>query len=210
MNNSKPKREPLTRTWFLSRDYTPAKHSRLKRLIFINEKAEILDAFGKPVPKYKMPNLKGCVRNRGSNQYWCISTKVGKRHYVNVADIMLATFIREKKKGEEADHINGDALDDRLSNIRLVKKETNRRDGGFIRKLENKQIDPKMYPSEMLLRFFKRMTRYKKTHSQRKYNALTRDDLKKMLFKGTGYKVTYTPSEHEKYLARYEEIVSNA
>ena len=212
MNNSKQSRETLPRTWFLGKGYTPARHSRLKRLIYINEEADILDPYGRPVPKYKNQSDKMSARYRHGNQYWVIfvgrdSTIVTR---VKVADIMLATFIREKKKGEEADHINGDALDDRLSNLRIVKKETNCRDGGFVRKLEKQHIDPKMYPSDMLLRFFKRMARYKTTHTEQQYRKLTREDLLKKLFKGTGYKVSYSPSEHEKYLARWEEMVSNS
>lgn len=167
----------LSRTWFMAHGYKPAKHPRLKRLLYINEEADILNPFGHKVIKYKLPNRHV---HKSKNQYWMI--RVDEK-WMSVAEIMLATFVfmPDKKYGEEADHINGYSLDDRLSNLRVVDKPTNRRDGGFLRKLRHKQINPTMYASPFLLRFFDRMAEFKATHSRYAYNRLSRMQLLEMI-----------------------------
>ncbi len=97
--------------------------------------------------------------------------------------LMACAFLHipDRSKGEVVDHINGDLLNYSLDNIRIIHKSINRRDGGFLRKLRNKGIDPMMYSTAFLLRFFERMAKFKSSHSWRPYNRLTRDDLLTML-----------------------------
>ena len=97
--------------------------------------------------------------------------------------LMACAFLHipDRSKGEVVDHINGDLLNYSLDNIRIIHKSINNRDGGFLRKLRNKGIDPTMYDQPYLLRFFKRMARKKKKLKPWKYNRLTRDDLLTML-----------------------------
>lgn len=91
------------------------------------------------------------------------------------------TFLRKLRKGEVYDHINGDITNYSVTNLRIVKKANNDRDAGFLKKLRNKGIDPRMYAQPYLLRFFKRMARKKKHLSEYKYSRLTRNDLLTML-----------------------------
>ena len=55
------------------------------------------------------------------------------------------TFLRKLRKGEVYDHINGDITNYSVANLRIVKKANNDRDAGFLKKLRNKGIDPRMY-----------------------------------------------------------------
>ena len=91
------------------------------------------------------------------------------------------TFLRKLRKGEVYDHINGDISNYSLHNLRIVTKAINDRDGGFLRMLRNRGIDPTIYDQAFLLRFFKRMAHKKKKLSDRKYRQLTREDLLTML-----------------------------
>ena len=79
------------------------------------------------------------------------------------------------------DHIDGNKFNAAVLNLRILPAWQNHRDGGFIKKLRNKGIDPRMYAQPYLLRFFKRMARKKKHLSEYKYLRLTRNDLLKML-----------------------------
>lgn len=107
------------------------------------------------------------------------------RHYGNrdCHYLTACTFyhIPDRSKGEVVDHINGDVLNYSRDNIRVVHQSINNRDGGFLRKLRNKGIDPTMYSTRFLLRFFDRMAKFKSSHSWRPYNRLTREDLLTML-----------------------------
>ena len=97
--------------------------------------------------------------------------------------LMVCAFIRipDFSKGEVIDHINGDVLNYSLDNLRIVDQVINCRDGGFLRKLRNKRIDPSLYSTYFLLRFFSRMADYKATHTPYQYRCLTRTDLLKLL-----------------------------
>lgn len=83
--------------------------------------------------------------------------------------------------GFQIDHINGDNRNFNIDNLRILPIWMNHRDGGFLRKLRNKKIDPRMYAVPFLLRFFERMTEYKRTHSTFQYGRLTQRDMLKML-----------------------------
>ena len=97
--------------------------------------------------------------------------------------LMACAFLHipDRSIGEVVDHINGDLLNYSSDNIRIIHKSINSRDGGFLRMLRNRGIDPMMYSTAFLLRFFERMARKKKKLKTWKYQSLTRDDLLKML-----------------------------
>ena len=176
----------------MGRGYMPAKHSLVKRICYINTEAEILNSFGQQIPKFLYPNMVSCMRHGSNKRYWRINDGGRKGGNIKVADIMLATFVREVNKaaGEEADHINGNALDDRLVNLRIVDRAINQRDGGFARKLRNKGIDPTMFASSFLLRYFDRMAEYKASHTRWQYERLTREELLEMLV-GPEFKINH-------------------
>ena len=95
--------------------------------------------------------------------------------------LMAITFMRKPRDGEQVDHINGNNSDFALSNLRIVPMEINNRDGGFLRKLRNKGINPTYYSAPFLLRYFDRMAAYKAEHTRWAYIKLTREELLEML-----------------------------
>ena len=85
-------------------------------------------------------------------------------------------------KGMTIDHINGCTTDNRFENLRCVSLAINMRDGGFLRKLRHKGINPVTIPRWMLLRYFTRMALYKETHKAWQYEKLSQTDLKHILY----------------------------
>ena len=80
------------------------------------------------------------------------------------------------------DHINGCTTDNRFENLRCITMEINQRDGGFLRKLRNKGVDPVAIQRWMLLRFYTRMAVFKETHTEYAYYKLSQTDLKHILY----------------------------
>ena len=89
---------------------------------------------------------------------------------------------REMPVGWELDHINGDKRDNSLQNLRVVTRQLNCRDGGFLRMLRNRKIDPVKIQRPYLLRYFDRMAIIKPALSQWKYRQLLHIDLRNILY----------------------------
>ena len=85
-------------------------------------------------------------------------------------------------KGMSIDHINGCTTDNRIENLRCISNAINNRDGGFLRKLRNKGINPASIERPYLLRYFARMARIKKEIKRSRYNHLTFDNLRSILY----------------------------
>ena len=84
-------------------------------------------------------------------------------------------------EGWETDHIDGNNRNFSIDNLRLLPTWMNHRDGGFIKKLRHKKIDPGAFSRPFLLRFFKRMALFKSTNSDSAYNTLSHDDLLRLI-----------------------------
>lgn len=104
----------------------------------------------------------------------------GKQILISHAVWMAAN--REIPEGMQIDHINGCAQDNSLSNLRVVSRAVNCRDGGFLSKLRNKGINPVAIQRSYLLRFFGRMAVIKPAISRWKYFTLSRNDLQTVLY----------------------------
>lgn len=83
--------------------------------------------------------------------------------------------------GYTIDHINGCTTDNNIRNLRCIDNDTNNRDGGFLRKLRNKGIDPKRIYRHRLLQYYDRMAILKNTLSVWYYRRLTRNELEFLL-----------------------------
>lgn len=120
----------------------------------------------------------GTTAGKSAGKYETFKNAFGFHKEILAAHAVWKAWVGRKiPYGMEIDHINGNTHNNRPENLRLVKPATNQRDGGFLRMLRNRGIDPTWFSRPFLLRFFRRMTRNKKTLSQRKYYALTHDEL---------------------------------
>jgi len=83
---------------------------------------------------YKNPYKAICLYKRGK--------ETRKNRLVHT--IMVETFIRTLKKGEQVNHINGISSDNRLINLEIVNRQNNNkkyRDFGFLSEEEIKKLD---------------------------------------------------------------------
>ena len=85
-------------------------------------------------------------------------------------------------EGMTIDHINGCTTDNHIGNLRCVSSAVNCRDGGFLTKLRNKGINPVAIRTNYLLRYFARMAKIKEALTRWKYNCLTFDQLRSILY----------------------------
>jgi hypothetical protein len=108
-------------------------------------------------------------------------------------------------EGWQVDHIDGNKFDAAVRNLRIVPAWLNHRDGGFLRKLRHKKIDPTMYAQAVLLEYFERMAAYKAEHSQSSYTHMTRTDLLQLLV-GPKFTVDDSAKIMEEEMTHHMEI----
>ena len=85
-------------------------------------------------------------------------------------------------EGMTIDHIDGCTTHNDFRNLRAIPLDINMRDGGFLRKLRHKGIDPTKVQRNYLLRYFDRMAKLKPSITQYRYKHLTREDLTVLLY----------------------------
>ena len=85
-------------------------------------------------------------------------------------------------EGMTIDHINGCTTDNCIENLRCISNALNNRDGGFLTKLRNKGINPIAIQRSYLLRYFARMAKIKEAISLHKYERLTFEQLRSILY----------------------------
>ena len=96
--------------------------------------------------------------------------------------VYIAWRNKEIPAGMTIDHINGVTTDNDFRNLRCVTMAVNGRDGGFLRKLRNKGINPANVRRSYLLRYYDRMAHIKTNISSYRYERLDRADLMTILF----------------------------
>ena len=187
--HASPSREPLSRLWFLARDYHPIDPTLVHgRIFYIRAKdgeVSILDANGQKGYIEFTTNEKWRVKNGHCKPYYCLKFWAGGRTYhVRIALLVMATFnhkVPDRSKGEVIDHIDGNTLNNDSSNLRIVTRQINDRDGGFMRKLRNNGYDVTMYP-DMILEGYARMAEWKDTHTHTQYQNLQGQALLRVFF----------------------------
>ena len=100
---------------------------------------------------------------------------------ITIHVIVARAWIGGIPKGWQVDHIDGNKFDAAVRNLRIVPAWLNHRDGGFLRKLRHKKIDPTMFAQAVLLEYFERMAAYKAEQSQSSYAKLSRKELLQLL-----------------------------
>ena len=173
-----------TRLWFLGQGYTPIDPTLVFGRIFYirvkDQEVSILDAFGQKGYIQIRPNEKGRANFDNVNPYYYLNFSAnGRTRQVPIAFLVMATLnhqIPDRSKGEVIDHIDGNSLNNNPRNLRVVHDAINRRDGGFLRKLRNNNIDVKKFPG-MILEGFERMAEWKATHTRSQYDNLKHEKL---------------------------------
>jgi len=119
--------------------------------------------------------------SHGKAEYLQFKDAFGYHKNIYVSHAVWIAAGRTIPPGNTIDHINGCTTDNHIRNLRCIDNYTNNRDGGFLRKLRNKGIDPTAYKRGFLLRYFSRMAVFKATHSERQYRRLSREQLLEIL-----------------------------
>ena len=84
--------------------------------------------------------------------------------------------------GMTLDHIDGCTTNNYIGNLRCVSGEINSRDGGFLRMLRNRKINPACIERAYLLRYFDRMAEIKAAITEYRYRKLTKEQLRSILY----------------------------
>lgn len=121
-------------------------------------------------------------KTRSQQHYLQFNNAFAHHRHIYVSHAVWMAAGRTIPEGMTMDHINGCTADNRIQNLRCIDLKTNMRDGGFLRKLRNKGIDPTTVDKSYLLRYFARMARIKETLTARQYRNLDRTDLTAVLY----------------------------
>ena len=100
---------------------------------------------------------------------------------ITIHVIVARAWIGSIPDGWHVDHIDGNKFNAAVLNLRILPAWLNHRDGGFIKKLRNKKIDPTLFAQAVLLEYFERMAAYKASHSQSAYAKMSHKELLQLL-----------------------------
>jgi hypothetical protein len=124
---------------------------------------------------------------------------------ITIHVIVARAWIGGIPEGWHVDHIDGNKFDAAVRNLRIVPAWLNHRDGGFLRKLRHKKIDPTMFAQAVLLEYFERMAAYKAEHSRSSYAKLSRKELLQLLV-GSKFTVGDPAKIMEEEMTQHREI----
>lgn len=181
--NSSPKREPLSRLWFLARGYIQADPRYTNgHILWLHPRTnDVLTKYGQKIKLQIEPKEK---RRRNTTRYLKLTCTYGD---MLLARLKCITFSGDIPAGYTVDHIDGNTLNNDVRNLRVIPDAINRRDGGFMKKLRNHGIDIAMFPG-IILEGYERMAQWKATHTRRQYEKLKKDELLR-IFVGPAFTV---------------------
>ena len=128
------------------------------------------------------PNVSNKYNAARKQRYLLFQNAFGHHKSIYVSHAVWMAMGRTIPEGMTIDHINGCTTDNRIQNLRCIDLKTNMRDGGFLRKLSKKDIDPTNVDKSYLLRYFARMAKIKEALTARQYRNLDREDLTAVLY----------------------------
>lgn len=178
-----PKREPLSRLWFLARGYVQADPRYTNgNILWLHPRTnDVLTKYGYKIKLNLLPREKHL---KTIAQYLALPGWAGN---MLLARLKCITFSGDIPAGYTVDHIDGNTLNNDVRNLRVVTRAINRRDGGFMRKLRNQGINVAMYTG-IIIEGYERMAKWKALHTVRQYKNLTRADLLQ-IFLGPDFRV---------------------
>ena len=119
----------------------------------------------------------------GKTEYLVLKNGFGYHKGIHASHaVYIAWRNKEIPAGMTIDHINGCTTNNDVRNLRCVSNAVNNRDGGFLRKLRNKGINPPEIRRPYLLRYFDRMAFFKENIPRRRYEHLDISDLEILLY----------------------------
>ena len=145
---------PLSRVWFLSRGCKQVPpESTGGKVLWAHPDGYFLNAKGQKLKHSFNPAKQRGIKN-ANNTGSCYPTmrQFGSK---NCHHLMYEAFYGPRTKGMEIDHINGDKLDYRPSNLEEVFPAENRRRANILRAMRAAKLDPRTYSSDELLDIFK-------------------------------------------------------
>ena len=125
---------------------------------------------------------KGYAYVHGKAEYLQFKNAFGQCKHIFASHAVWMAAGRTIPEGMTIDHINGCTTDNCIENLRCITNALNVRDGGFLRKLRHKGINPIAIQRSYLLRYFERMAKIKEAISLRKYRHLTFEQLRSILY----------------------------
>lgn len=141
--------------------------------VYPNERKAVENATG---VKYGKPYA------HGKAEYLQFKHAFGQGKGILAAHAVWMAAGRTIPEGMTIDHIDGCTTDNCIENLRCITSALNARDGGFLRKLRHKGINPVTIQRSYLLRYFARMAKIKEAISPYKYGRLTFDILRAILY----------------------------
>ena len=121
------------------------------KVLWAHKDGYFLNAQGQKVKHSFCP----AMQNNRPNMHSAYPTM---RQYGNCHHLMYEAFYGPRTKGMEIDHLNGDKLDYRPSNLQEVTPAENRRRAKILRAMRAVGLDPRTYSREELLAIFQKYT----------------------------------------------------
>ena len=205
-NRTTPKREPLSRLWFLSRGYTQADPRYTKgSIVWLHPKTnDVLNKYGQKLILNQLPKQRYGIRVEP--RYLALPHQAGN---MLLARLKYLTFIGPIPDGFVIDHIDGNTFNNDIRNLRAVPDAINRRDGGFMRKLRNKGIIVAIFPG-IILEGYERMAEWKASHSEWQYKQLEKDELLRIFLGPTFQVVDVSPLDDLNLNRHYDPFVEKS
>ena len=201
-NRTYPKREPLSRLWFLARGYKQADFCYTNgSVVWLHpETNDVLGKYGQKLSLQIVPLEK---HRKNTTRYFKLRPQYGDMY---LSRLKYLTFKGEIKPGETIDHIDGNTFNNDIRNLRAVPRAINDRDGGFMRKLRNKGIIVAMFPG-IILEGYERMAEWKTSHSYSAYKRLEKDDLLRIFLGPTFSVIDVSPLDDLNINRHYDPFV---
>ena len=129
------------------------------------------------------PSKIAWAKKHGKAEYLYFKDTFGHHKGISASHaVYIAWRNKDIPAGMTIDHIDGCTTNNFVPNLRCVSNAINNRDGGFLRKLRNKGINPPEIQRPYLLRYYGRMAIVKATVSETRYKHLDKSDLEILLY----------------------------
>ena len=147
-----PPRAAPSRVWFLGHGCRPVPPERIGgKVLWAHQDGYFLNAQGQKVKHDFGPAMQ---KNEGGSKYPKMRSYGNKLCH----HLMYEAFYGPRTKGMEIDHLNGDKLDYRPSNLQEVEPPENDRRAKILRAMRAVGLDPRTYSREELLANFQKYT----------------------------------------------------